>query len=302
MTSVSEQRAASRVKRVGVVVHPSRNIEHPLERLRGWAADRGVSVVQVPVPGQERTVAEPGEPGDCDVVVSIGGDGTMLAALRAAIGTGRPVLGVSCGSLGVLTTVAADGVPGALDRVSRDDWVPRLLPALSVARPDAPDLLALNDVCVVRDGIGQARVTSRVDGVLFARHAGDGCIVSTPLGSSAYSLAAGGPLLMAESHAYLLTPLVIHGGFRQPVVIGGDSELSLEVSSGVGGTRLEVDGQIVASNPRALAIGLRQAMAVVVSFADQEPLLHALRRRQIITDSPRLIADSPRLVADSPSP
>jgi NAD+ kinase len=208
---------------VGVVVHPSRDIERPLDRLRGWAADHGVSVVQVPVPGQQRSVAEPGDVSRCDLLVSIGGDGTMLATIRAAMAADRPVLGVTCGSLGVLTTVTADDLHTALDRFSAGDWIARRVPGLTVTRDDGPNLLAVNDVCVVRDGIGQVRVTSHVDGVLFTRLAGDGCIVSTALGSSAYGLAAGGPLLMPDADAYALTPLATHGGSRQPLVIAASS-------------------------------------------------------------------------------
>jgi NAD+ kinase len=277
--------------RIGVVVHPSRDIARPLDRLRGWAEEHRVSVVQIPVAGQQRDVAEAGEVDRCDLLVSIGGDGTMLAAIRASIAAGVPVLGVTCGSLGVITTVTADGLHAALDRFSTGDWTPRSVPGLAVSRDDGPDLLAVNDVCVVRDGIGQLRVSSRVDGVLFTRLAGDGCVVSTALGSSAYSLAAGGPLLMPDADAYVMTPLPAHGGSRQPLVIGTSSRLDLEIAAGVGGSRLEVDGQVVASQPRALTIGWRSAVVTLVGFADQEPLLTALRRRHIITDSPRVIAD-----------
>jgi NAD+ kinase len=295
VASVSEHPVARQVDCVGVVVHPSRDIERPLGRLRGWAQDNGASLIQVPVPGQERTVAERGEVDDCDLLVSIGGDGTMLAAIRASVAADRPVLGVTCGSLGVLTIVTADGLPVALDRFRHDDWTPRILPALSVVRPGEPDLFAVNDVCVVRDGIGQIRVTSHVDGVLFTRLAGDGCVVSTAVGSSAYSLAAGGPLLTPDTEAYLLTPLATHGGSRQPLVIAGGAELVLEIATGgagVGGARLELDGQIAGSDPERLSITLRPRVATLVGFADQEPLFDALRRRQILTDSPRVIADT----------
>ncbi len=286
--------AAPRTRCIGIVVHPSRNIERPLERLHGWAGTHGVDVVQLPVAGQERTVAEAGEFSDCDLIVSIGGDGTMLAAIRAAVGAGLPVLGVSCGSLGVLTTVASDTLPDALDRFHAGDWTPRPLPALTVRRPDGPDLTAFNDVCVVRDGIGQLRVTSSVDGVLFNHLAGDGCIVSTPLGSTAYTMAAGGPLLAPGTEAYVLTPLPVHGGSRQPLVVPAGAELALEIISGRGGGRLEIDGQIVASEPTALTIGWHAGFATLVGFADQEPVFTSLRRRGIVADSPRIVADANR--------
>lgn len=286
--------AGQRLHRVGVIVHPSRNIDGPLRGLLGWADRAGVAVVQVPVQGQDRTVAELGEPSECDLLVSIGGDGTMLAALRAAVSADRPVLGVACGSLGVLTTIAADALPDSLDRFRGHEWTPRLLPALDVSCNGTTDFFALNDLAVVRAGIGQVRVASSVDGVLFHRLAGDGCIVSTPIGSSAYAMAAGGPLLTPEAEAFLLTPLPTHGGSRQPLVIGARSTLTLELSAGIGGARLEIDGQIAAGELDTLTVSFRRAVATVVSFPEQEPLFTYLRRRELIVDSPRIVADDNR--------
>jgi NAD+ kinase len=280
--------------RIGVVVHPARTITGPLRALTGWAEQHGVDVVQIPVPGQERDVAEHGAAADCDLIVSIGGDGTMLAAIRAAFAAGRPALGLACGSLGVLTGIEAEGLHQALERFARGEWRPRRLPALAITPHGGEALLAINDIAIVRAGIGQVRVTSRVDGVLFTRLAGDGCIVSTPLGSSAYSLAAGSALLTPETEAYLMTPLASHGGSRCPLVISAGSELALEVTAGIGGVRLEVDGQIVDAEPRALTIRLQPEVATVVTFPDQEPLFVSLRRRQIIVDSPRIVADDGR--------
>jgi NAD+ kinase len=296
MTSVHEPRTAAgrRVDRLGVIVHPSRNIDGPLHDLFGWAERQSAAVVQVPIEGQERLVAEPGEPGDCDLIVSIGGDGTMLAAIRAAVAVNRPVLGVACGSLGVLTTISADAVPESLDRFRRDDWSSRRLPALDVACDGNADLCAFNDLAIVRAGIGQVRVNSSVDGTLFSRVAGDGCIVSTPIGSSAYTMAAGGPLITPETDAYVLTPLPTHGGSRQSLVIGAQSSLSLEISSGIGGCRLEIDGQIIASDPRMITVGLRPAVATLVAFPEQQHLFTGLRRRGLIVDSPRIVADAAR--------
>jgi NAD+ kinase len=282
-----------------VVVHPVRDIDKPLRALREWTGRRGVEVIQVPVAGQQREIARPGSAGDCDLIVSIGGDGTTLAAIRAGAMADRPVLGVACGSLGALTTVAADDVSRALDRFSRRDWSPRLLPALEVKHAGGHDLFAVNDISIIRAGEGQVRTISWLDGILSGRIAGDGCIVSTPVGSSAYALAAGGPLLAPGTDAYLLTPLPTHGGFCPPLVAGAESELRLDITAGHGGARLEVDGQVadlrVADTQMArLTISMRSNVATLVSFADQEPLLTGLRRRQIIIDSPRILAEEER--------
>lgn len=282
---------AGTISRAGVVVHPSRNIEHPLDELRRWTEENDVELVQIRIAGHDREVATAGEAADCDVIVSIGGDGTMLAAIRAAVLADRPVLGVACGSLGALTAVPADGVRDALDRFSRGDWSPRTLPALDVIRDDDDDVFAINDIAVVRAGIGQVRTSIRVDENLFCRIAGDGCVVSTQVGSSAYAIAARGPLLAPGIPAYLVTPLPTHGGSCPPLVVGAQSQLELEIIVGHDGARLEVDGQIVGAHDGILTVTLRPSVATLVSFADQEGMLAGLRRRRIILDSPRILAE-----------
>jgi NAD+ kinase len=280
--------------RVGLVVHPSRDIDGPLHTLRAWSDARGIDLVQIHVLGQVRRIAELGVAADCDLIVAIGGDGTTLAAIRTAAAARRPVLGAACGSLGVLTAVPADRVADALDRVARGDWTVRSIPALDLAREGAPDLVAFNDVAIVRAGEGQVRVSAHLDGVLFARMAGDGCVVCTPAGSSAYTLAAGGPLLTPGVEAFVLTPLLAHGGCRPPLVMGLDAVLRLEATTGHGGARLEVDGQVVDTRVQPLRITYRPDVAAVVSFDDQDHLLTGLRERMIIMDSPRIIADDER--------
>jgi NAD+ kinase len=286
---------SSELNRVGIVVHPTRDVSEPLGQLERWAEKAGVALVQVAVPGMTREVAPAGDAAGCELIVSIGGDGTMLAAMRAGMGSDRPVLGVACGSLGVLTRVPTGQVAEAMERFSAGDWYARELAALEVQRPGEPELLALNDLVVVRAGIGQIRVTAHVDGVLFGRIAGDGVIVSTGLGSSAYSLAAGGPLLGIDTDGLVLTPLPTHGGAVPPLVVGARSRIELVIGQGFGGARLEIDGQIVEGVPERLHVGLRTRVARIVAFPDREPLLTVLRRRGIIVDSPRVLAEDLRL-------
>jgi NAD+ kinase len=287
--------SSSEPRCVGVVVHPTRDVSEPFGELQRWAEGASVTLVQVPVAGMTREVAPTGDAAQCAVIVSIGGDGTMLAAIRAGMACDRPVLGIACGSLGVLTRIPTGQVAAALERFSAGDWHARELAALEIARPGEPTLLALNDLAVVRAGIGQIRVAARVNGVLFGRIAGDGVIVSTGLGSSAYALAAGGPLLGIDSDGFALTPLPTHGGDVPPIVVGPRARIELEIGQGYGGARLEIDGQSVDEVPRQLEIGLRTGAARVVAYPDQEPLLTVLRRRGIIVDSPRILAEDTRL-------
>ena len=201
---------------------------------------------------------------------------------------------MACGSLGVLTSVMAPRIMDAIERFDRGDWVPRLLPALEINRELGPQLFAVNDVAVIRAGAGQIRLIAEVDGNLFARIAGDGCVVSTPIGSSAYGLAAGGPLLDPDADAFVLTPVTTHGGSCPPLVVKANSVVRLEVTHADSGARLELDGQVVEELAGPLTISFRPRVATVVSFPDQEPFLGVLRQRQIIIDSPRILAEDAR--------
>ncbi|MGZ4284041.1 MAG: NAD(+)/NADH kinase [Solirubrobacteraceae bacterium] len=283
--------AAASLSRIGLVVHPTRPVEQALVELREWAQRTGVDLVQVRAFCRQKQVAEHCDPGDCGLIVAIGGDGTTLAAIHAGVQAGRPVLGVSCGSLGVLTSVSPDEVQRSLERFTAGDWTPRSLPALDGIREHAEPVLAVNDIVVVRAGEGQIRVRVLVDGTLYARVAGDGCVVSTPLGSSAYGLSAGGPLLAPGTNAFAFTPLYAHGGVCPPLVVSGQSELQIVTAPGYGGARLEVDGQPIDPQVGKLTVRLRPAVATVVGFDDQEQFLTGLRRRKIIADSPRFLAE-----------
>jgi NAD+ kinase len=277
--------------RLGLVVHPSRPIDGPLGELRRWADVNQAELVQIRGTYDQQRVAAEGKAEDCELIVAIGGDGTTLAAIRAGVGARRPVLPVACGSLGILTSLAAPALVEAVERFRRGDWVPRRLPALDITRGPNPSLTAFNDVAIVRAGVGQVRVTTEVDGLLFARIAGDGCIVSTPLGSSAYALAAGGPLLDPGIDALLITPLTVHGGSCPPFVAQARSVIRLDPTTGYGGARLELDGQVADKVHGPVTVRLREDVATLVGFSDQPPILAALRQRGIIADSPRILAE-----------
>jgi NAD+ kinase len=299
VTTASEPAAAPdapamKLERIGLVVHPTRDIAQALDNAREWARANGAQIVQIAVSGQERVVADMGEIEGCDLVLAVGGDGTTLHALRAAAEAGRPVIGVSCGSLGALTAVNAEDVFDALERVSAGAWVPRRLPGLQVAADGLPDRTAINDLVVVRAGASQVLVEILVDGQRYVRYAGDGLVVATPVGSSAYTLAAGGPMLAEASDGLALTPLAPHGGCCPPLVVGSGSELRVLVEPGYAGARLEFDGQVVEGPPPELRLTRREDYATLVGLQDGEPLLAGLRRRRILIDSPRVLARDDR--------
>src|SRR5688572_27687354 len=250
---------------VGLVVHPRRDIEGALGTVRGWASKRGVALGQVAIPGQPRRIADPVDVASCDLVLALGGDGTALGALHAAAPASRPVLGVACGSIGVLTSVQAGDLSAALEYLTAGKWTTRSLPALEIAAGSAGPRFAINDFAAIRDGTGQVITAIRVDDELYARTAGDGLVVATPLGSSAYTMAAGGPILAPGIQAIVVTPLADHGGVSPPLVTGPDSRLSLSVEPGYGGSRFEIDGQEALLEAMEVTVRLRKEYASLVT-------------------------------------
>jgi NAD+ kinase len=278
------------IRRLGLVVHPRRPLDGVLEAIQAWTADHGVELGQVRIAGQSREVADPVDAGDCDLLVALGGDGTTLAALHAAAPVSRPVLGVACGSVGMLTSTPAEAAGDALDKVARGDWTAAPVPGLEIGC-DGDDLreMAINDLAVLRDGPGQAIVAVIVDGELYARVAGDGLVVATAMGSSAYSMAAGGPVLAPGADGMVITPLAPHGGCAPPLVTAADSEVRLTVDAGFGGVRYDVDGRRTGLEGRVLTVRGRPSYATLARLAGEESRLAGMRRRGLVADSPRVL-------------
>jgi len=283
--------AVSAIHRVALVVHPTRDVDGALATLRRWTGETGLELVGLVTDGGRRGVAPPADVAAGDLVVALGGDGTVLAALRAGAGVRAPVLGVACGSLGATSAVTAAELEGALHRFR--DWTALSLPALAVAA-ETGEAWAINDFAVVRGGTGQVAAAIAVDGELYARLAGDGVIVATPLGSSAYSMAAGGAVLANGTHAFLCTPLAMHGGSAPPLVIPAEATLTIDVEPGYAGFEIELDGRRRPPAGRRFRFTLDPERFTLVTFAEPGRGLDALRRRGLITDSARILARDAR--------
>jgi NAD+ kinase len=280
---------------LGLVVHPTRDISGVVEEIRTWASSNEATVGQVLIAGQSREVADPVEADATDLLLALGGDGTTLMALHAGASSSRPVLGVACGSIGVLTSVSAARLTWALEQVTDGRWTPAAVPALDVSWGQDQRDLAINDVAIIRDGAGQVVISITVDGVLYARAAGDGLVVATPLGSSGYNMAGGGPILAPGAEGMTVTPLAEHGGSSPPLVAGTASELTLEVVPGYRGVRYELDGQVKGIEGPSLSLRHRPDYATLVTLAEEEPRLSGLRRRGLVRDSPRVLVRERRI-------
>ncbi|MGZ4232794.1 MAG: NAD(+)/NADH kinase [Solirubrobacteraceae bacterium] len=241
----------SGVRRLGIVLRPERNLDDSLEQIRGWALSAGVELVGAE--GEERlpeevirrpetTLAT-----DCDVVLALGGDGTMLGALRLAAPHGVPVLGVNLGRLGYLTEVDAANLETALSALEHDQYGIELRTGLMLApREDQGAHTAYNDVVLSRvPGRGQAALGLRIDGELLARYASDGVIAATPQGSTAYAFAAGGPLVSPRAQGMIVMPDAPHGLFNRAVVLAEGERLGIEILPGSAPVSIERDGRLL---------------------------------------------------------
>ena len=186
----------------------------------------------------------------CDIVLALGGDGTMLGGLRLAAPLGVPVLGANLGRLGYLTEVDGEHLAEGLEALGRRAHYAVEERFMLRARwgPDgsAAEHVAFNDVVLSRvPGRGQALLALHVDGQLLVRYASDGVIAATPAGSTAYSYAAGGPIVSPQTRAMIVTPDAPHGLFNRAVVLGAEESLGVEVLPNSAPVAVEVDGQLL---------------------------------------------------------
>jgi NAD+ kinase len=186
-----------------------------------------------------------------DLVISLGGDGTMLRAVRLLDGAAVPLLGVNLGLLGYLTEIEPPALTDALDRFvagrEAGQWHldERMMLDVATSGASAGTWRALNEVVVEKHASGHTvHLLARIAGEPFTSYAADGLIVATPTGSTAYSLSARGPVVSPRHRALLLTPVSPHMLFDRALVLDPAETVELEVS-GDERAGLAVDGRLV---------------------------------------------------------
>jgi NAD+ kinase len=234
---------------VGLVLHPRRDSVEAVEAVLGWASQRDITVygivdeiVRLNCAATGVTDRELGR--RSDLIVSLGGDGTMLRAMRLADGQRASVLGVNLGKLGFLAEVDVPELPGALSAIDAQEFTNE--PRLAIdATFGGQTFTAFNDVAVVRvPGHPSAVVSVNVSGQPFVSYAADAVIVATPTGSTAYSFSAGGPIVQPAVEALLVTPAAPHSAYNRGFVLSVDETVRLDMLPSSGRLAVEVDGQV----------------------------------------------------------
>ena len=227
------------IERLGMLVHPEKPEAARLaRRLAEICREKGPALV--PVDSRNASALA-----DVDVVAVLGGDGTILRALRLMGEKMVPVLGVNLGTMGFLAECAPEALEEAVRRLAAGDYRLEERMLLRVEREGGERALALNDVVVSRGAcqrVLQADVT--VDGQAAARFSGDGLVISSPTGSTAYSLSAGGPVVVPQLDCIVLAPVCPHTFSARPMVVWGESQIEAALAPrGAGGRlMLSIDG------------------------------------------------------------
>ena len=243
----SEMRSATEVKRAAVITHGKpETIGAALERLQMLAAERGVELL---FPDEEiekhRLGSDHGDLADADVAVVLGGDGTMLRALRRFLGTSVPVIGVNFGRVGFLASLEADSLEDGLGRAFAGDYRVVELPALD-AEAGGERWAAVNDVVVTSSSLGRMiELGWAIGGEDLGLLPCDGLICCTPSGSTAYNLSNGGPVLVWGLDAMAITFVAPHSLHARPLVVPRGRDLAVANRTADVSATVLVDGHRV---------------------------------------------------------
>lgn len=181
-------------------------------------------------------------PDGCEAILSVGGDGTLLRANGLAMELNLPLLGVNVGRVGFLAELEMDQLDGAFEKLASGEYTIQERMMLRVALGDAA-AFALNDVVVSRGGYARLiGMDALVDQDLIGRFIADGLIVSTPTGSTGYSLSAGGPIICPDVECMLITPVCAHSLQHRPVVTSASRAISIRLTDAVR-AMVSIDGQ-----------------------------------------------------------
>ena len=262
--------------RIGIAVKPKLTAaRETLVELEQWLRDRGVDAVwsteaaALLAPGARTTVERDDVPARVDLVLVLGGDGTLLAQAKAIAQSGHdiPILAVNFGSLGFLTEITRPEIYESLDRVlngrATHDQRMMLRATTTRAGQAADSYLALNDVVFTRTALSRMIELSVSVGDQFVMSVkADGLIVATPTGSTAYNLAAGGPIVHPSMDALVLTPIAPHMLTNRPIVIPAEREVRVKSTSANAGDEVfvTVDGQT--------GFGLQQGDEIAINRAE----------------------------------
>jgi NAD+ kinase len=279
------------VTRVGLVAKPdATEAQRVVRRLIDWLQGRGLTVVlekETAALAPDVSVASAGKhdlPGQVDALIVLGGDGTLLSMARAVGDLGVPILGVNLGLLGFLTATTLDEVLPALEALVAGDLAveERMMLRARLIRGGQAlgEYRALNDVVITKSAMSRIiDLAVSVDGRHATAYRADGLIISTPTGSTAYNLSAGGPILFPTMDAVVLTPIAPHTLGNRPIVLPGTQRIDVTLRADQE-VMLTMDGQVGVPLRERDTVEVQQAAARIRLLRfDQKDFFSVLRTK-----------------------
>jgi len=271
------KKQADKIKRIGLIGNSDKAVCAEIIRKAAQLIKRaGRKAV---VDGDIATLAR-----ESDLLLVFGGDGTMLRAARDIAGSPTPILGINIGGLGFLTAVPSSELAHALKQIWNGNFKfesRALIEVIGICNGKKIQETALNDIVASR-GAGARLITLdvSVDGELITRYRCDGLVISSPTGSTAYSLAAGGAVVLPTAEVFALTPICPHALSNRSIILPLNSKISVKSISPHPATVLSVDGQVVAELDANDEVTIRRSRRVIrlMNLANNS-FLEALRRK-----------------------
>jgi NAD+ kinase len=262
-------------KSVGILTKPKfPEVERTLQDVVSWLRARRIDVIldttSAILLGEQGGYQKTQLANKADILLVLGGDGTMLTAARLAGERSIPILGVNMGGLGFLTEVRLENLYSSLERVFANDFVldERLMLQTHVHRHGETVArgVVLNDVVISKGTLARMiELKIAIQGRFVTNLRGDGLIVSSPTGSTAYSLSAGGPIIDPAVQSLILTPVCPHTLTHRPLIVPGNVEIDVTLTSKDDGAMATLDGQV--------GVAITQGDTVVIQTSEHRTRL-----------------------------
>lgn len=221
---------------------------------------------------------------DIDLMITMGGDGTILRALSYIRDKEIPIVGINTGRLGFMTTISKEDIKDKINLIIKGEYKVKSRQILELSTSDkVKDLefnFAMNEISVNRkETTSMVTVKTYLDGEYLDAYWGDGVIISTPMGSTGYSLSCGGPIIMPETNNFVVTPIASHNLYSRPVVISDDTNIDLHITGRADNYLVSLDSRII-TVPQGIKLNIKKSNYVVkmVSFEGQK-ILTTLREK-----------------------
>jgi NAD+ kinase len=262
-------------KSIGILTKPKfSEVKNTLHNVVTWLRARSIDVMldttSAHLLGEQGGSQENLLASKADVLLVLGGDGTMLNAARLAGERGIPILGVNMGGLGFLTEVRPENLYPSLERVFANDFVldERLMLRTRIHRrgETVAQGIVLNDVVISKGTVARMiGLKIAIQGRFVTNLRGDGLIVSSPTGSTAYSLSAGGPIIDPAVQSLILTPICPHTLTHRPLIVPSNAEIEVTLTSKDDGSMATLDGQV--------GVAITQGDTVVIQASEHRTKL-----------------------------